>query len=159
MTLCRRHAISPVFCGHYRDPGISIRKRHDSACKLFLSVGNSWGSGYQFTRPISTAIILWYWWGRWIDSGYHRNPLTCTTNRSLARSTGRFSSKKHDIVASQTGLLRRCLVVGQPGADNTLRARESLTRESPVPGSTSKLVRNVALESPPMQLHWHADKR
>ena len=36
----RRHAISPGFSGHYRDLGISSRKRHDSACKLILSVGS-----------------------------------------------------------------------------------------------------------------------
>ena len=37
----RRHAISPVFPGHYQDLGIAGLTRHDSAnaCKLILSVG------------------------------------------------------------------------------------------------------------------------
>ena len=34
----RRHAISPGFADHYRDLGITSRKKHDSACKLILSV-------------------------------------------------------------------------------------------------------------------------
>ena len=34
----RRHAILPGFSGHYPDLGILSRKRHDSACKLILSV-------------------------------------------------------------------------------------------------------------------------
>ena len=35
----RHHAISPGFSGHYQDLRIPSRKRHDSACKLILSVG------------------------------------------------------------------------------------------------------------------------
>ena len=35
----RRHATSPGFSGLYRDLGIPSRKRHESACKLILSVG------------------------------------------------------------------------------------------------------------------------
>ena len=34
----QRHAISPGFSSHYRDLGITRRKRHDSAYKLILGV-------------------------------------------------------------------------------------------------------------------------
>ena len=35
--MCRRHAISPVFSGHYQDLGMSRSNRHESSAMLFLA--------------------------------------------------------------------------------------------------------------------------
>ena len=47
----RRHAISPGFSGHYQDLGIASRKKHDSACKLVLSVDSRTRSRGRTVKP------------------------------------------------------------------------------------------------------------
>ena len=74
--------------GHYRDLGISSRKRHDSVCNLILSVA----SGKRANKPV--------------DSARHRRP--SSQLRSPCPHTHRTTDRRTPISANSAGSVALC---------------------------------------------------